>query len=89
MRIKKTIIFSLVLGIVLTLVSTIRFETESVPDLVVSRYGLPFFWLHHQTISIAGVIDIWAVHWLFLVGNLIFWCVISVAIIYALQRFQN
>ena len=73
----------------MAVVSTIRFETESVPDLVVTRHGFPFSWLHHQTVSVAGAVDAWSVQWLFLVVDFIFWYVISATIVYVVNRYRN
>ncbi len=89
MKIGKVILFSLLLGIVLTLVSTIRYEIYSVPDAEEVRYGLPFFWLHHQTSSIAGAVDIWSVQWLNFTIDFVFWFIISVLIIFVLNRYRK
>jgi hypothetical protein len=89
LKTEKVVFFSLLLGIALTLISTIRFETESVPDLTVARHGLPFPWLHHQTVSIAGTVDIWSVQWPTLVIDLVFWFIISVGIMLALYRYKK
>ena len=55
---QKILFISLFLGITLTVGSTIRFVTESVPDLEMTRHDFPFSWLHHQTGSIAGPVDV-------------------------------
>jgi len=89
LKIEKLILFSLLLGIVLTLVSTIRYEIWSVPDAEEVRYGLPFFWLFHQTTSIAGPVDIWSVQWLNFTMNYVFWFIISAVIVYVLNRYRK
>ena len=89
LKIEKVVLFSLILGIVLTLALTIRFETESIPDSVVTRYGLPFFWLHHQTSSLVGVVDIWSVQWLNFAINFVFWFIISAVIVLVLNRYRK
>lgn len=48
LKTEKTIFILLFLGIALTIISTIRFETESVQDLVVTRHGFPFSWFHQN-----------------------------------------
>jgi len=85
----KLILLSLLLGIVLALVSTVRFETVSIPDLVVTKYGFPLFWLHHQTISIAGSIDLWSFEWLNFIIDFVFWFVVSVLIVLVLQKYRK
>lgn len=77
----------MILGVVLTFMSTLRFETETIPDSTVTRHGLPFFWLHHQTSSIAGPVDIWSIQWTFLVIDFALWFIISAAILYVLDRY--
>jgi hypothetical protein len=89
LKTEKAIFILLFLGIALTIISTIRFETESVPDLVVTRHGFPSSWLHHQTVSITGVVDVWSVQWLFLVVDFIFWYFISATIVYFVNRYRN
>ncbi len=85
----KLIFFSLFLGIFLTLVMIIRFETVIIPDLVMTEYGFPLFWLHHQTISIAGPIDIWYFEWSNFIIDFIFWFIVSVLIVFVLSRYQK
>ena len=86
MKIEKSILFALLLGIVLTLASTLRFETETIPDSTVTMHGLPFFWLNHQTSSIAGAVDIWSVQWLNLAINFVLWFIISAVVVFVLFR---
>lgn len=88
MRIGKIIVFSLVLGIILTIISLIYYENESMSDLEIFKYGFPIPWLFHQTISIIGPIDIWSVEWLTLFINLAFWGIISTAIIFTLKKLR-
>jgi len=80
-------VLSLVFGIVLTTVSLVRYEHESVPDLAVTGYGFPLVWLSHQTTSIAGPVDVWSIQWLGLISDLLFWWVISIAIIFTWNRY--
>jgi hypothetical protein len=89
LKIEKSILFALLLGVVLTFVSTVRFETETIPDSIVTRHGLPFFWLHHQTSSIAGPVNIWSVQWASLVIDFALWFIISAAIVYMLGRYRK
>ena len=89
MKIEKSNLFSLLLGIVLTFVSTVRFETEVIPDSTVTRHGLPFFWLNHQTSSIAGAVDIWSVQWLDLAINFALWFIISAVAVFVLYRYKK
>jgi len=86
---EKSILFSLLLGIVLTLVSTVRFETEVIPDSTVTMRGFPFFWLHHQTSSIAGAVNIWSVQWLSFAISFVFWVIISAVIVFVLNRYRK
>jgi hypothetical protein len=87
MRTGKTLILSLVLGVILAVTSTIRSETLSVSDLTEIKYGFPLFWLIHQTVSIVGPVDVWSVQWLMLTGNLIFWYLLSVAIVFVMDKY--
>ena len=89
MKLVKFLLFSLLLGIILTLVSTIRVEILSIPDTEEVRYGLPFFWLFHQTVSIAGPIDIWSVEWLNFALNFIFWIIISAIIVFMANKYKK
>ena len=77
MKISKIILFSLVFGILLTLASIIHNELRSVPDLVIVKFGFPLPWLLHQTVSIAGSVDIWSVQVLNLMIDYVFWLIIS------------
>lgn len=85
----KTLFFSSVMGVILTLASTVRLETESIPDLAVTKYGFPFYWVHHQTVSIAGSVDVWLFQWLSLVIDIVFWFIISGAIVFALEKYRT
>ena len=89
MRVGKMLLLSLVAGVTLAFASVIRFETISVPDLVEIKYGFPLFWLHHQTISIAGPVGIWSVEWASLVMDFVLWFIISAAIVYVLDRYKK
>jgi hypothetical protein len=89
MKAKHIILYSLLLGLALTVASTMRFETDSVPDLVMTRYGFPFSWLHHQTVSIAGAVEVWTIHWFFLGGDVIAWFVMSAIIVSVVTRYRT
>jgi len=75
-----------VFGIIFTITSSLRSESEVIADLEVVSYGLPLFWLFHRIMSIAGPVDIWYVEWPILAVNLVFWWVISTAIVFAWRK---
>jgi hypothetical protein len=85
----KKIVPAIIIGLFLTTISTIRSEILSVSDLTVIKYGFPLFWLQHQTISIAGPVNIWLYQWLMLIGNLTFWCVISLVIFLVFEKYKK
>jgi len=89
MKIRKIVVFSLVLGTMLTMASVIRYEREAVPDLDMIRYGFPFHWLFHQTASIAGSVDIWSVQWSILVIDFVFWYIISTTIVFVWNKYKT
>jgi len=86
MKASRILIFSLLLGTLLMAASSIRSESEVIADLEVVSYGFPFFWLFHQIMSIAGPVDIWYAEWPSLVVNIVFWWVISTAIVFAWKK---
>ena len=86
MRMGKMLLLSVIAAVALTSASMVRSETISVPDAVEIKYGFPLFWLHHQTGSIAGPVDIWSVQWASLVIDFVLWFIISAAIVYVLDR---
>ena len=51
--------------------------TESMPDNVNTRYGLPFTWGRHQHVTIAGPVDTWDVELNALIGDLVFWSAVT------------
>ena len=89
MRMGKVMLLFSVIGVILTLASMVHFETESVPDLKVVKYGFPFYWIHHQTVSIAGPVDIWSFQWLSLVIDFVFWFIISVIIVFSIEKYRK
>jgi hypothetical protein len=88
MKASRILIFSLVLGTLLMAASSIRSEREVGADLEVISYGFPLFWLFHQITSIAGPVDIWYFEWPILIVNLVFWWVISIAIVFAWKKLR-
>ena len=89
MRIGKMSLLSLIAAVALTSASMVRSETISVPDAVETKYGFPLFWLHHQTGSIAGPVDIRSVQWASLVIDFVLWFIISATIVYVLDRHRK
>ena len=89
MESKRIIVFSLVLGIVLTLGSLVHYISQVTPDLVEFKHGFPLLWLFHQTQSIAGSVDFWSVQWSSLVIDLVFWCIISTMLVYVWNNYKT
>lgn len=89
MRIGKMSLLSLLAAVALTSASMVRSETMSVPDAVETKYGFPLFWLHHQTGSIAGPVDIWSAQWLNFATDFVFWFIISAVVLYVLDRYRK
>jgi hypothetical protein len=89
MKNSKIILFSLVIGILLTFTSIIRNELQSVPDLVIINLGFPLPWLLHQTVSIAGSVDIWSVQVLNLMIDFVFWLMISATIVFVWNKYKK
>jgi hypothetical protein len=89
LRNSRIIVFSLVLGIILTMASLVSSIHENIPDAATTKYGFPSVWLFHQISSIAGAVDIWSVQWALLVIDFILWFIISAAIVYVLNRHRK
>lgn len=89
MRVGKIILFSSVFGVLLTMVSVIHNEFQSVPDLVITKFGFPLPWLLHQTVSIAGSVDIWYVQVLDLMMDYVFWLIISAIIVFVWNKYKT
>ena len=88
LNIKKIVFFSLVLGIIFTIASLVRYERVDVPDLTLTRYGFPLIWLSHQTMSIAGPTNVWSFEWANLILDFAFWYLISIILIYVWRKFK-
>ena len=88
MKISKIVVFSLVLGTMLTMASVIRYEREAVPDLDIIRYGFPLPWLFHQTVSIAGSVDIWSIQLPSIVVDFALWYIISITAVFAWKKYK-
>ena len=88
MNINKIILYSLVFGILFTLVSIIRNDLQSIPDLVIISFGFPLPWLSHQTVSIAGSVNIWSVQESNLIIDYVFWLIISAIIVFAWNKYK-
>jgi hypothetical protein len=89
MKNSKIILYSLVFGILLTLVSIIRNELQSIPDLVVNKFGFPLPWLLHQTVSIAGSVDMWSIQVSNLMIDYIFWLIISIIFVFVWNKYKK
>jgi hypothetical protein len=89
MKNNKIFLYSLVFGILLTLASIIRSDLQSIPDLVIIHFGFPLPWLLHQTVSIAGSVDIWSVQALNLMIDYIFWLIISATIVFVWNKYKT
>ena len=85
----KIILYSLVFGILLTLVPIIRNDLQSIPDLVILNFGFPLSWLLHQTVSIAGSVDIWSVQVLNLMIDYVFWLIIFATIVFVWNKYKT
>jgi len=88
MKMIKVIIFSLVLGFLLTATSLVYSKYVLFPDLEQTIYGFPLLWLFHQTNSIAGPVDKWYVQWSSLIIDFIFWLIISYIIIFVWNKYK-
>ena len=89
MRNSKIILYSLVFGVLFTLASIIRNDLQSIPDFVILNFGFPFPWLLHQTVSIAGSVDIWSVQVLNLMVDYVFWLIISATIVFVWNKYKT
>ena len=89
MRNSKIILYSLVFGVLFTLASIIRNDLQSIPNLVILNFGFPFPWLLHQTVSIAGSVDIWSVQVLNLMVDYVFWLIISATIVFVWNKYKT
>ena len=79
----------LVIGIVLTLISTIRAEREAVPDLEQVVHGFPLPWLIHVLGGFGDPVDEWYVQWAILLIDFIFWYVISIIIFFIWNKYKG
>jgi hypothetical protein len=86
MNIRKLILYSFAFSLLLTIASLLRNELQSVPDLVILSYGLPLPWLFHQTVSIAGSVDIWSIQSLSLMFDYGFWLIISAILVFMWRK---
>jgi len=76
----------LFIGIILTLISVIRSERESVPDLEQIMYGFPLPWLFHVLGGFGGPVDKWYVQWPMLLIDFIFWYIISIIFVFVWNK---
>ena len=74
---RKWVIGYTVIASIAMIVFTVYGFTESMPDNVYTKHGLPFTWGTHQTVTIAGPVDTWTVRLNALVGDLVFWSAIA------------
>ncbi len=74
---RKLFIGYTVAAMIAMIVFTVYGFTESMPDNVFTRHGLPFTWGRHQTVTIAGPVDTWTVRLNALLGDLIFWSAVT------------
>jgi hypothetical protein len=79
----------LFIGIILTLISVIRSERESIPDLEQIMYGFPLPWLFHVLSGFEGRVDKWYVQWPILLMNFIFWYLISFLVLFVWNRYNT
>jgi hypothetical protein len=77
------------IGIVLTLVSVIRVEHETVPDLEQFLFGFPLPWLIHQTGSFAGPVSTWFIQWSFLYLDFVFWLLVSTVVNFIWNKYKG
>jgi hypothetical protein len=89
MKIANIIVFSLVLGVLFTMASMIRYEYEIGGDFEVFRYGFPLLWLFHDLQSFGGPVDIWSFKWASLILDFIFWLIISITIVFAWIKYKE
>jgi len=50
---------SLLSNMTLTVAGLLYIEAVNMVDFVASRYGFPFWWLTHVTVTFAGATDLW------------------------------
>jgi hypothetical protein len=74
---RKWVIGYTVAASITMIVFTVYGFTESMPDNVYTRHGLPFTWGRHQTVTIAGPVDTWTVELNALIGDLVFWSAVT------------
>ena len=74
---RKWVIWYTVAASIAMIVFTVYGFTESMPDNVYTRHGLPFTWGWHQTVTIAGPVDTWTVRLNALIGDLVFWSAVA------------
>ncbi len=74
---RKYVVGYTVAAMIAMIVFTVYGFTESMPDNVYTRHGLPVVWGRHQTVTIAGPVDTWTVRLNALVGDLVFWSAVT------------
>jgi hypothetical protein len=74
---RKCVVGYTVAASIAMIIFTVYGITESMPDNVNTRYGLPFTWGRHQTVTIAGPVDTWTVDLKALLGDLVFWSAVT------------
>ena len=74
---RKYVIIYTVFALTAMIVFTVYGFTETMPDNVYTRHGLPVTWGWHQTVTIAGPVDTWTVRLNALVGDLAFWSAVA------------
>ncbi|MFH0848853.1 MAG: hypothetical protein V1857_05075 [archaeon] len=68
---------SLILGLALTLCSTLYGNEINWPDFYHINYGAPFSWMTRILVTIAGPVDQFRIDFPMLVLDIVFWSVIS------------
>ena len=86
---RRMMLYSFAFGLLLTLASLLRNEPQSVPDLVILTFGFPLPWLFHQTVSIAGSVDIWSIQSLSLLFDYGFWLIISAILVFTWRKYKT
>ena len=79
-RVLLIFFLSLLSSVVLTVIGLLYIEHINMADFAATRYGFPYWWLMHITVTIAGSTDIWRSETLNLVKDIVLFFLLSLGL---------
>ena len=87
---RKFLFLSITIAFALTFSSLLYAKRFPWPDYEHIKYGFPLFWLIRVLSTIAGPTNFYIVNYGFFMGDLVFWFMVTLAVMWLLrQRMSN